>query len=45
MLRSNFWWRSDKPTKCIEIIYFFIFFYDGSYMFRQNIAILRDGKI
>jgi hypothetical protein len=32
----------DRPTKCTEVIYFFIFFYDDSYMFRQNNAILRE---
>jgi hypothetical protein len=34
--------RRDQPTKCTEIIYSFIFFYNGSYMFRQNNAILRE---
>jgi hypothetical protein len=35
--------RRDQPTKCTEIVYFFNFFYDGSYVFRQNNAILREG--
>jgi hypothetical protein len=36
------YFRRDQPTKCTKIIYFFIYLYSGSYMFRQNNAILRE---
>jgi hypothetical protein len=32
----------DQPTKCTEIIYFFIYLYNGSYMFQQNNAIMAN---
>jgi hypothetical protein len=32
----------DQPTKCTEMIHFFIYLYNGSYMFWQNNAILRE---
>jgi hypothetical protein len=34
--------RRDQSTKRTEIMYFFIFFYNGSFMFRQNNAIVRE---
>jgi hypothetical protein len=32
----HYWLSRDQPTKCTEIIYFFIYLYNGSYMFQQN---------
>jgi hypothetical protein len=38
----HYWLRRDQPTKCTELYTSLFFFYDGSYMFQQNKAILKE---